>query len=336
MTSNPNAKLVAPFPWFGGKSRVADRVWDAFGDVHHYIEPFAGSLAVLLGRPVGHKRMLETVNDIDRFIANFWRAVKRDPEAVALHASDPINECDLTARHRWLVNTGAERIANLDRDPEYYDAQVAGWWVWGISCWIGGRWCRPNNRMPNGRRPSISQRGEGVHRTAFHASGDAPIDTRVRALTEYMLALQARLASVRVCCGDWSRVVQDSIIAPSRTVGIFLDPPYDLKLRDSRCYNADQAGLSDRVRQWCVEHADNPRCRIALCGYEGEHDLPGWRCIAWTTLGGYGNSSHKRGRENKSRERIWFSPNCLDPGLFAVPSISREGDCYDDEFSQVS
>ena len=41
--------LRAPFPWFGGKSRVAPLVWDRFGDVPNYVEPFFGSGAVLLG-----------------------------------------------------------------------------------------------------------------------------------------------------------------------------------------------------------------------------------------------------------------------------------------------
>lgn len=30
--------LAAPFPWFGGKSRVAHVVWSAFGDVPNYVE----------------------------------------------------------------------------------------------------------------------------------------------------------------------------------------------------------------------------------------------------------------------------------------------------------
>lgn len=34
--------LVAPFPWFGGKSRAADVVWQALGNVDNYVEPFAG------------------------------------------------------------------------------------------------------------------------------------------------------------------------------------------------------------------------------------------------------------------------------------------------------
>ena len=44
--------VPAPFPYFGGKSRIAHLVWERFGDVPNYVEPFAGSLAVLLGRPM--------------------------------------------------------------------------------------------------------------------------------------------------------------------------------------------------------------------------------------------------------------------------------------------
>lgn len=70
--------LKAPFPWFGGKSRVAPQVWERFGDVDNYVEPFAGSLAVLLGRPTAPQT--ETVNDIDCYLANSgagWRSIRR-------------------------------------------------------------------------------------------------------------------------------------------------------------------------------------------------------------------------------------------------------------------
>jgi site-specific DNA-adenine methylase len=43
-------KLKAPFPYFGGKSRIAAEVWRRFGDVKTYVEPFCGSCAVLLAR----------------------------------------------------------------------------------------------------------------------------------------------------------------------------------------------------------------------------------------------------------------------------------------------
>lgn len=57
----------APFPWFGGKSRAAPQVWTLLGDVAHYVEPFCGSMAVLLNRPhlANRPYMSETVNDAD-------------------------------------------------------------------------------------------------------------------------------------------------------------------------------------------------------------------------------------------------------------------------------
>ena len=37
--------MIAPFPYFGGKSAIAHEIWARFGDVPNYVEPFAGSLA---------------------------------------------------------------------------------------------------------------------------------------------------------------------------------------------------------------------------------------------------------------------------------------------------
>lgn len=94
--------LRAPFPWFGGKRRVAHHVWDRLGNVRNYIEPFFGSGAVLLGRP--GEPGIETVNDADAYLANFWRAISGDPDGVARYADWPVNEADLHARHRDTPN----------------------------------------------------------------------------------------------------------------------------------------------------------------------------------------------------------------------------------------
>jgi len=134
--------LVAPFPWYGTKRVPAAEIWARLGDVDHYIEPFAGTLSVLLARPGPLRRSAaETVNDADCLLANFWRAVRSDPDAVAEAADWPVNEADLHARHLWLANRGHEIAERVTWDPEFYDAQVAGWWVWGVSAWVGGGWC---------------------------------------------------------------------------------------------------------------------------------------------------------------------------------------------------
>jgi hypothetical protein len=58
--------------------------------------------------------------------------------------------------------------------------------------------------------------------------------------------------------------------------------------------------------------------RIALCGYEGEHEMPdSWECVPWKARGGYSSQGENAARENTYRERIWFSPHCLKlPTLF--------------------
>lgn len=38
------AAIAAPFPYFGGKSRIAAQVWERMGrDCVNFIDPFAGS-----------------------------------------------------------------------------------------------------------------------------------------------------------------------------------------------------------------------------------------------------------------------------------------------------
>ena len=132
--------LQAPFPYFGGKRKAAETVWPAFGKVVNYVEPFAGSAAMLLAAPPDATR-IETINDFDGFVANFWRALAHDPDAVA-HAADwPVNEVDLMARHSWLVRHRQPITEQLCADPAWYDARSAGWWVWGACNWIGSGWC---------------------------------------------------------------------------------------------------------------------------------------------------------------------------------------------------
>jgi len=131
-------------------------------------------------------------------------------------------------------------------------------------------------------------------------------------LLSYFEALRDRLRNVRVCCGDWSRVTGPTVTHKHGITGVFLDPPYDLDIRDAGCYSIDAPGIAKDVRQWCIANQGNPLLRIALCGYEGKHEMPGWDCVAWKAHGGYSNRSESGDNGNKHKERIWFSPHCLN------------------------
>lgn len=315
--------LKAPFPWYGGKSKVAALVWERFGDVQNYVEPFFGSGAVLLGRP-GGAGPIETGNDLDGFVCNAWRAIKHDPEATAEWASDPVNECDLHARHLWLKPRREELSLRLMGDPDYYDAKIAGWWLWGMACWIGSGFCGESGSGPwgtvDGQLVHLGDAGQGVARQLVHLSGPQGVTRKHDGLLKWFGALQARLQRMRFCCGDWERVMGPTVTEKHGLAGIFLDPPYSTEAdRDMGCYAIDSGDVAHAVREWCLAHGDNPLLRIALCGYAGEgHDLlseHGWECVPWKTSGGYGSQAKiaTRGKENAHRERIWFSPACLKP-----------------------
>ena len=306
----------APFPWFGGKRRVAPIVWRALGDVRGYVEPFAGSLAVLLQRP-GESFGVETVNDKDAYVANFFRALQHAPDEVARYADSPVNECDLFARHLWLVNTGRERIAALESDPDHFDAKVAGWWVWGVCAWIGSGWCSGKGPW---QLPHLGDPGRGVNRKLPHLGDPGRGYVRTEAVYEWMNGLAARLRRVRVCCGDWSRVVTPSVLrGGGYPCGVFLDPPYET---GGENYSTGGEGIAAKVREWALEHGSDRRLRIVLCGYDGEGDMPGdWHCHGYSATGAYVGKG-ATAQENRHRERLWFSPHCLPIDLRHVATAA--------------
>lgn len=319
--SGDSVTTRAPFPAFGGKSRVAHHVWARFGadaangrdgglgGVRNYVEPFCFSAAVLLARP-GGPGPVETINDRNGFVCNFWRAVTADPDAVADACDWPVNEADLHARHVWLVNQAEGMTDRLMADPEWFDARVAAWWCWGACMWIGSGWCdekrvhwRPRPELRGGKGSGISKRpgttgdgfGAGVvrHRKVPRLEGHAGVTSARNTqgvdwashrdgLFEWMHALASRLRHVRVCCGDWNRVC-DSPTTMDRlgTTGVFLDPPYRTMLgngntnRTKHIYASDRTqdidALCDSVQAWCLKWSGVPGVRIALCGMEGEY-----------------------------------------------------------------
>ena len=329
------APLQAPFPYFGGKRKAAETVWPAFGRVDNYVEPFAGSAAMLLAAPPDATR-IETINDFDGFVANFWRALAHDPDAVA-HAADwPVNEVDLVARHSWLVRHRAPITEQLCADPAWYDARSAGWWVWGACNWIGGGWCsgdgpwvHDGTRLVrkegdagqgiNRKLPYLSRAGQGIIQRPPDST--TPRGEFIRA---WMRELHQRLRDVRVTCGDWGRVVKDSVTTYNGLTAVFLDPPYTKGEMD---YSAGGMGhgIADDVRAWCAANGSNPQLRIVLCGHAGEHDAllaQGWHTRTWTACGGYARTDEAIA--NRKSETLWCSPHCVpergsafNDGLFA-------------------
>jgi len=360
----------APFPWFGGKSQAAPAVWQALGDVEHYVEPFAGSLAVLIGRPHLANRTYhsETVNDKDGLLVNAWRSIQLHPDATAEAASNPVAEADLHARHLALVRwRETHELEHLMGDPAWCDPVMAGWWLWGVSCWIGSGWCEGAGgwsadatgrlvrqaREPGvyRNRPHLTHHGQGVNRPQLREPGVSRqrphlgcngqgvnhAGTREPRVGEYhpvtmpelrrwFAFLSSRLRHVRILNGDWTRALTKGA---SQTInvrmggghaGIFLDPPYaDTADRYANIYAEESSTVAHDVRRWCVEHGGDPRLRIVLAGFDGEHgtdlEAAGWSSVEWFKRGflrgGMGNTNRSGEKSQQHRERLWLSPHCL-------------------------
>lgn len=336
-----NTDLSAPFPYFGGKSAVAADVWAALGQPKHYIEPFFGSGAVLLARPNYRPGVhVESVCDKDGFLANVWRALQKAPDEVACWCDWPVNHADLAARKARLIAEEPALLTALIADDEYCNPKLAGYWIWAASCWIGSELTSPG-QIPHigsggegvhalGQRPHIGDGGMGVHALGkIPHIGDGgkgvqePYNTNIY---EWFRALSERLRHVRVVCGDWMRVCGGDWQDKIGTCGIFLDPPYGVKDRDTAVYHHDDSDvLAASAADWALTRGDRPSYRIVLAGYYEEHEqllTSGWTAQRWSAPGGY--SGTRRGDEslgsaNRHRETLFLSPHCLrDDDLFGA------------------
>jgi hypothetical protein len=313
-------KIKPVFPYFGGKARVADLVWSALGECDGFLDPFGGGLGVPLGNPFWRSLKSETINDLNGYVANFWRAVKAHPEQVASFADNPVNQVEIAARHRWLVDQRSDLVDRLSADIDYCDPEIAGWWVWGICTWIGSGWCdgslhkkRPHSGDHGmgihalGQRPHLANHGRGIH-----ALGQRPHlgDHGMGGYYDTFAEIAQRLRHTRVTCCKWESL-KSTIHRSCGRWGVFLDPPYTAESgRDASLYNeagdgSDHLSIGHDVAKWAFDlAASRPDVAVVLCGIEGEYEIPdGWRTVEWKTSGySYGGRNRK--------ECLWLSPSC--------------------------
>ena len=293
--------MNSPFPYFGGKRTVAAAVWARLGSPAQYIEPFCGSAAVLLACP--RPAALEVVCDGSGFIANFWRAVKHQPAAVAEWADYPVSHIDLGARHGWLM-AQRERIGGAMQDPDWPgDAKVAGWWLWGQCCWIGSGWCDWFGKIPHASDAGMGVQAIGKipHASDAGRGADALLTSCGRTAWAWCHRLANRLERVRVVHGDWSRCLNNHFGGDDTAV--FLDPPY----RSYEALYGKAGAVADAVESWARE---NEHLRIALCGHRDDYKLAGWDAVEWSR----GRLTYSGGQTTDS-ECVWYSPVCLPATL---------------------
>lgn len=142
------------FGWYGGKFSHLDWLLPLLPQTKNYCEPFSGSGAVLLNRPPAD---VETYNDIDGELVNFFRVLRDQPEeltrAIALTpfsreefhkaiTGSTIRLSELERARRFYVRarqarTGLAQTATLGRWANCRDTSRAGM-AGVVSRWLGG------------------------------------------------------------------------------------------------------------------------------------------------------------------------------------------------------
>src|SRR5262249_28161792 len=106
---NGGNRMMPPVGYFGAKTRIAGRIADLLPEHRHYVEPFAGSLTVLLATDPSR---MDAATDPDGDLMTFWR-VPRDRPA-ALEAA-----CALTppprAEHQAAYQPAADELERARR-----------------------------------------------------------------------------------------------------------------------------------------------------------------------------------------------------------------------------
>lgn len=138
-----NGRRKIAFGWYGGKFSHLDWLLPLLPEVHHYCEPFGGSAAVLLNRSTAP---VETYNDLDGEIANFFRILRDKKEQL-------IEAIGLTPFSREEFSIACERpkkpISNVERARRFFirARQVRTGLVQTASL---GRWANCKNTSRSG------------------------------------------------------------------------------------------------------------------------------------------------------------------------------------------
>lgn len=282
-----------PMAYYGGKTRLAARIAELLPAHDHYIEPYAGSLAVLLAKKPSH---METVNDLDGLLMRFWRALRDKPRELARAcALTPHSRGELTAAR--AVNLHQLADAELD---EIGDVEVAR------LVWVMISQARGGTMRSTGWRAYIDPGGT---KTSMPGYLDAYVDR--------MAECAQRLHNVSLECRPALEIIAK--YGQVARCCLYVDPPY---LGTTRSHGGNGYRLEMRGQDEHVELLDalqECRASVVLSGYHSDlyaDALADWARIDIPTITGQATTSAAR------TEVIWCNRPLLTQSAFDFDSLT--------------
>jgi len=271
-----------PFAYYGAKVLLADRIVDLLPPHGHYVEPFSGSLAVLLAKP---RADMETVNDLDGRLMAFWRVLRDRPAELE-------RVMDLTPHSR------AEHQAAYDLDTPDDLERARRVWV----------------LLSQGRGGTLRRTGWRFYRNPAGSTYAMP--DYLAAYAARVPPCAVRLHGVTLECRTALEVIAD--YGQHSDVLLYCDPPY---LGSTRAANYAYEMTSEDEHRQLAAALHDCRASVVLSGYADrlyECLYDGWHRAelqAWT---GNGIRDGRTKTDGNRTEVLWSNRPLGQPDLFGV------------------
>lgn len=259
-----------PFAYYGGKTTLAGQIAATFPEHRHYVEPFAGSLAVLLAKP---RSIFETVNDLDQHLMTFWRVLRDRPDEL-------MRVCSLTP-HSRVEHQLAYDLAGAGDDLE----RARRVWV----------------ALTQGRGNTLRRTG-WRHFQNPGVRGPTSMPDYLSAYVERMRSAAGRIAHVSLEARPALEVIADYGQHPE--VLLYVDPPYLGSTRSSRQYLVEMS--ADSEHRELADALRGCKASVVLSGYPSPlyaELYAGWYETSISTYTGQGN--HTVVRSDRRVEVLW-------------------------------
>ncbi len=226
--------LAPPMPYYGSKGTLAPRIAELLPAHAHYVEPYAGSLAVLLAKKPSR---METVNDLDEDLMHLWRVMREQPLELE-------RVCALTPHSR--AEYDAARSADLSAVDDLERARIV--WV----------------RLTQGRAGTLRS-STGWRHFQNPSTAGFGMPGYLAAYVSRLAPVAQRLAGVSLECRPALELIAS--YGRHRDVLLYVDPPY-LGSTRMRNYRHEMSSQAEHIE--LAEHLAACRASVVLSGYHSD------------------------------------------------------------------
>lgn len=264
-----------PIAYYGSKQTIAEQIVALLPAHEHYVEPFCGSLAVLLAKP---RAKMETVNDLDGELMTFWRVLRdRELELERVCALTPHSR----AEHLEAYKPSEDELETARR------------------VWVRLTQGRAGTQRKTGWRFYVKPSGSSISMPSY-----------LEAYVERMPPAARRLAGVSLEARPAIDVVDAYGVHDD--VLLYVDPPYLGSTRD-RNYRVEMGGEGEHRE--LAESLWAARAAVVISGYHSdlyEEIYDGWHRHEIATGTGQGGGWASRTEVLWSNRPLGAQPALFD------------------------